>query len=250
MSASQAQKQMLNDNVHWAIEELSSKGYKIHSNLSFGIDPNLKIMGYTIQSEKGQTIVVSAWSLSTLMLKGLLIHELCHVIRAEEKHPSHDYSLQDEIVNNYASENNLDDKTARLLMESMQQVQDIYADDIGFLVFKDTMDKKVIIDFFENWASSSTDSKAPNQIIGVLIANAFSIASLKRRGYGIDAETSIRRKNSLFLKHSFEVTNVEQALKIFSRLVDFLTNLPRSTSSESFKTDMKRYFDLLISWPF
>ena len=217
MSAGPAQKQILKDNVDWAIEELASKGYKIRSNLSFGIDPNLKIMGYTTQSEKGQRIVVSAWSLSTPMLKGLLIHELSHVIRAEEKHPSHDYSIQDQIVSNYVSENNLDDKTARLLMEALQQVQDIYADDIGFLVFKDTMDKKVIIDFFENWASSSTDSKAPNQIIGVLIGNAFSIASLKRRGYGTDAETSIRRKNSLFLKHSLEIANVQQALEIFSR---------------------------------
>lgn len=246
-----SQKEILTNHIHWAIEELENKGYKIQSKVTFGIDPNLEIMGYTTETESGQRIVISSWALSSPMLKGLLIHELTHIVRTEEGHPSHNFQLLSNIVNRYSRRGDLDNDTTMMLRESLQHVQDIYADDIGFLVLRDSMDQKIIEEFFSNWVKDDYDARRfgdrANNITSTFASNAFALASLRRHGYDSNAETRIKKANSLFLKKAFQNASFERMIAIYSNVVDLLSSLPKSNmGEEQFSDLMQRYFDLLL----
>ena len=246
------QKEILSNNIQWAVEELASKEFKIRSKITFGIDPNLKIMGYTTETGSGQRIVISSWALTSSMLKGLLIHELTHIVRTEEGHPSHNFQLLSAIVNRYSQSYDLDNDTTMMLRETLQHVQDIYADDIGFLIFRDFIDQKIIEEFFSNWVKDEDDVSQfrdrANNITSIFTSNAFALASLWRRGYDSDAETRMKKANSLFIKKAFPETSFERMLTIYSNLVKLLSSLPKSNvEEEQFSDEMQRYFDLLLT---
>ena len=183
----------------------------------------------------------------------LLIHEITHIIRTEEGHPSHNFLLLSSILNDYSLKHELSDKDTSMLREALQHVQDIYADDIGFLIFRDSLDRSVIEDFFTSWVkdygpseNNQANLEGTNQIASTIASNAFALASLKRRGYNSSAETKIRKANSRFLKQAFPYTSFERVLDIYSKIVLHLTSLPHSDlSEEKFKNEIDVYFDKL-----
>ncbi len=246
-------KETLNQTAQWAMEELQRRGHRIRSEISFGIDPKLKFMGYTTKIGREQKIIVSGWSLSTPMIKGLLIHELSHVILTDENHPSHQFDLLSAIVKNYSSLNNLDDRTANALSESLNHVQDIYADDIGFTIFKDELSLDMLIDFFANWVSEDIPDlygRDRSGVLSTLASNAFGLASLKRRNLlNQNTEVVIKRKNSTFLRVAFPNSSFEKTTSLYEELADFLAGLGNYTKEdqERFAEKMNRYFDLMLS---
>ncbi len=246
-------KEILNQTAQWAVEELQRRGHRIRSEVSFGIDPKLKFMGYTTKVGNGQRIIVSGWSLSTPMVKGLLIHELSHVILTDENHPAHQFDLLSAIVNKYSNLNNLDDRTAETLNESLTHVQDIYADDIGFTIFKDELSLDMLVDFFANWVSDGIPDlygRDRSGVLSTLASNAFGLASLKRRSLlNHNAELEIKRKNSKFLKAAFPNSSFERTTLLYGKLADFLATLSKFTEEERgpFSKQMNQYFDLILS---
>lgn len=246
------EREILSESSQWAIEELESRGFKIRSKLSFGIDPKLQMMGYTASVNGGHRIVVSQWSLSSPMLRGLLVHELSHVILTEEGHPSHNYQLLANVLNGYSRSNDLDDETTSALRDSLNHIQDIYADDIGVGTFR-KLETNLLQEFFENWAME----KAPDgsklgdaECISVFASNAFALASLRRRNLaGVKSESAIRRKNSVFLKSAFPRSSFERTTNLYFDLVDFLSSLRPLTKDdeERFATDVVFYFNSLVS---
>ena len=210
-------------------------------------------MGCATKDASGHKIIVSRWSVSSPMIKCLLVHELCHVIRTEEKHPSHQDKLLFEIVKKYSTQNSLDEKTADALRESLTHVQDIYADDIGFPISRDALGIVTMEEFYENWVSETIPDiygRDESGALATLASNAFALGTLKRRNLlERSGELEIKRKNALFFKAAFRGSSLERASELCQRIATYLATLMEFTEKETelFTRETNRYFDLLLS---
>jgi len=68
-------------------------GFGIKSLVEVAVDPQLPFMGYTMPQAMGYKIVVSGGSVGSGMLEGLLVHEMSHIYRMENNHPSHHHVM-------------------------------------------------------------------------------------------------------------------------------------------------------------
>ena len=114
---------------------MTDSGYGLKSTVEVLVDPNLPFMGYSMPREKGYRIVVSGGAIDSGLLEGLLTHEMSHIFRMENNHPSHDADTIQASI----------DKIPRSLSEDYQQkivhdllndIQDLYADDIAMKVIR------------------------------------------------------------------------------------------------------------------
>ncbi len=76
-----------------ALKMMKDSGYEITDQLEVVVDPELPFMGYATKRSGGHVIVVSGMALKSGLVEGLLIHEMCHVYRTDNNHPSHNSEL-------------------------------------------------------------------------------------------------------------------------------------------------------------
>src|SRR5467141_1721132 len=119
-----------------AIEMMMKAGYDIGTKVKVVVDPNLPFMGYTMPQGGNFTIVVSGGAVGSGLLEGLLVHEMSHVHRIQTNHPSHNGQILEEAVDTLGKKVVLRDYQQKIVHDLLNDIQDLYADDISFKVLQ------------------------------------------------------------------------------------------------------------------
>ncbi len=222
-------------------------GFEIKHKITVRIDPALPFMGYSTQRAGGHIIVVAGMAVKSGPLEGLIIHEMCHIYRTETQHPSHRVKLLNNVGHIVIHVNNLTkDYQLRLIQQAVNHIQDLYADDIAFKVFRNT---KTFTDdqafkFFLDWIN---DTPAPERTtkhrwlnIGTMLNNCFALSNLKRHNIP-DSNHRAENKVKQFLSQSDDAIKEESIY-----FQDFMTNLKENTTEKHFEKDLTDYLTRII----
>jgi len=232
----------LRQSVQMALQSMRDSGYEIHGKIEVSVDSNLPFMGYSTQRHDGHVIVVSGAALKSGLIEGLLIHEMCHIYRTETGHPSHDHQLLNRVGQHVIQENELDkDYQIRIIQQAVNHVQDLYADDLAFQVFRKggAFTPEQAHTFFLEWINDApVEEKGIKdrwQNIGTMLNNCFAISNLARHKIpDIDnpAENAVQR----FL------SKVDQRMRSeFPYFRNFMTNLAEDVTQEQLEKDLTEY---------
>ncbi len=164
-------------------------GYDIGTKVKVVVDPQLPFMGYTMPQGGHFTIVVSGGALRSGLLEGLLVHEMSHVYRIQTNHPSHNGQILEEAIDNLANKIGLRDYQQKIVHDLLNDIQDLYADDISFKVLRNTpiLASDQMTRFLQDWVKDesvkSRDAVMDNWInASIMTHNARAIAQMARHG--------------------------------------------------------------------
>jgi hypothetical protein len=170
-----------------AIEMMTKAGYAIGTKVRVVVDPKLPFMGYTMPQGENFTIVVSGGAVGSGLLEGLLVHEMSHIYRIQTNHPSHNGQILEEAVDNLGKKTILRDYQQKIVHDLLNDIQDLYADDISFKVLRNTpmMESDQITRFLQDWVkdepAKSRDPVMDSWInASIMTHNARAIAQMAR----------------------------------------------------------------------
>jgi len=170
-----------------AIEVMRKAGYDIGNKVKVVVDPNLPFMGYTMPQGGNFTIVVSGGAVGSGLLEGLLVHEMSHVYRIQTNHPSHNGQILEEAVDNLGRKTVLRDYRQKIVHDLLNDIQDLYADDISFKVLRNTpiMKSDQMTRFLQDWVKDDP-AKSRDPVMdswtnaSIMTHNARAIAQMAR----------------------------------------------------------------------
>jgi hypothetical protein len=170
-----------------AIDMMRKAGFDIGTKVKVVVDPQLPFMGYTMPQGGNFTIVVSGRAVGSGLLEGLLVHEMSHVYRIQTNHPSHNGQILEEAVDNLGKEAVLRDYQQKIVHDLLNDIQDLYADDISFKVLRNTpiLASDQMTAFLQDWVKDepvkSRDAIRDSWInASIMTHNARAIAQMAR----------------------------------------------------------------------
>jgi hypothetical protein len=221
---------------------MRDSGYEIKGKIEVSVDSKLPFMGYSTQRQGRHIIVVSGAALKSGPIEGLLIHEMCHIYRTEAGHLSHDTQLLNRVGTRVIHENELDkDYQIRIIQQAVNHVQDLYADDLAFQVFRrgGAFTPEQAHSFFLEWINDTPleekSSKDRWQNVGVMLNNCFAVSNLARHKIP-DIDSQVENAVKRFLSKIDGRIRSEFA---YSR--NFMTNLTEDITQEQFEKDLTEY---------
>ncbi len=186
--------------LEWALDRLDSAGYGIVSKVALQVDPALQIMGYAKHDQGKHVVVAAEWALDSEMLGGFLLHELAHIYHTEKQSPSHQQKLIQELLSEMVAQHGLTQTEIGVLTDAFNHLQNILVDDIVFSILTSEREVKMVQKFFLEWVSDKPTGDA-RMDAAMLVRNAFSMASLRRRGFYQQVAEEISSKNRQFLAY-------------------------------------------------
>lgn len=177
----------MNDSITRAKEMMTKAGYKITDNVKVSVDPKLPFMGYTMPTGQRFNIVVSSGAVESRMLEGLLIHEMSHIYRIQTNHPSHNGEILEEAVQRIGKNAKLRDYQQKIVHDLLNDIQDLYADDIAFKVLRMTplLRSEQMTEFLQSWVKDKPE-RAEDPVMerwtnaSIMAHNARAIAQMPR----------------------------------------------------------------------
>src|SRR2546425_11480634 len=170
-----------------AIEIMRKAGYDIGNKVKVVVDPNLPFMGYTMPRGGNFSIVVSCGAVGSGLLEGLQVHEMSHVYRIQMNHPSHNGQILEEGIDNLAKKVVLRDYQQKIVHDLLNDIQDLYADDISFKVLRNSpiIASDQMTRFLQDWVkdepAKSRDAVMDSWInASIMTHNARAIAQMTR----------------------------------------------------------------------
>jgi len=170
-----------------AIEMMKKAGFDIGPNVEVVVDPKLPFMGYTMPQGGNFTIVVSGGAVGSGLLEGLLVHEMSHVYRIQTNHSSHNGQILEEAIDNLGKKVVLRDYQQKIIHDLLNDIQDLYADDISFKVLRNSpiMASDQMTRFLQDWVkdepAKSRDAVMDGWInASIMTHNARAIAQMAR----------------------------------------------------------------------
>jgi len=170
-----------------AIEMMRKAGYDIGTKVKVVVDPQLPFMGYTMPQGGNFTIVVSGGAVGSGLLEGLLVHEMSHVYRIRTNHPSHNSQILEEAIDNLGTKVVLRDYQQKIVHDLLNDIQDLYADDISFKVLGNSpiIPADQMTRFLQDWVKDepvkSHDGVMDSWInASIMTHNARAIAQMAR----------------------------------------------------------------------
>src|SRR5438309_3632955 len=170
-----------------AIEMMRKAGYDIGTKVKVVVDPQLAFMGYTMPQGVNFTIVVSSGAIGSGLLEGLLVHEMSHIYRIQANHPSHNGQILEEAVDNLGKKVVLLDYQHKIVHDLLNDIQDLYADDISFKVLRNSpiMASDQMTRFLQDWVKDEPAKSRDAVIDGwtnasIMTYNARAIAQMAR----------------------------------------------------------------------
>jgi hypothetical protein len=138
-----------------AVQMMAKAGYKIPNNVKVTVDPQLPFMGYTMPTRQGFNIVVAGGPVRSGMLEGLLMHEMGHIYRITTNHPSHNAQILEEAIERLGT--NLPDYQQKITHELLNDIQDLYADDLLFKVLGSSLviGLDQMTEFLQSWVKDA-----------------------------------------------------------------------------------------------
>lgn len=162
-------------------------GFDIGTKVKVIVDPKLPFMGYTMPQGGNFTIVVSGGAVGSGLLEGLLIHEMSHVYRIQTNHPSHNSQILEQAIDNLGEKAVLRDYQQKIVHDLLNDIQDLYADDISFKVLRNTpiMESDQMTRFLQDWVKDEPSKSHDPAMDGwtnasILTHNARAIAQMAR----------------------------------------------------------------------
>src|SRR5213080_1172997 len=188
-----------------AIEMMRKAGFDVGTEVKVVIDPKLAFMGYTMPHGGNFTIVVSGGAVGSGLLEGLLVHEMSHVYRIQTNHPSHNGQILEEAIDNLGKKTVLRDYRQKIVHDLLNDIQDLYADDISFKVLRNSpiMESDQMTRFLQDWVKDEPAKSRDAVIDGwtnasILTHNARAIAQMARhRVEDIDGRAEQANKSFL-----------------------------------------------------
>jgi len=235
------------DAVQNALRLMRDSGFAISGKVEVVVDADLPFMGYSTQRGGGNVIVVAGRAVESGMIEGLLIHELCHIYRTEQNHPSHNKELQNRVGYHLLHEYELSkDYQVKTVQQAVNHIQDLYADDISFQVFKrsQALTEEQSHAFFLDWINDTPMKGKSGRTrwlnIGTILNNCFAFSNLTRHKIR-DIEGKVEKAVEQFLSQTDE-----DLKKAHSYFRDFMTNLKEDVSEQQFEKDLTEYLNKIV----
>jgi hypothetical protein len=232
------------DAVQNALRLMSDSGFTISGKVEVAVDADLPFMGYSTQRAGDNLIVVAGRAVESGMIEGLLIHELCHIYRTEQKHPSHNKDLLNRVGYHLLHEYELSkDYQVKTIQQAVNHIQDLYADDISFQVFKKShvFTEEQAHAFFLDWINQepakgkSVKTRWLN--VGTMLNNCFAFSNLTRHKVR-DLNNKAQKATESFLSQTDEAIR-----EAFSYFKNFMANLKEDVSEQQFEEDLTEYLN-------
>ena len=230
---------LLQNTLDWAMERMKQKGYVVKSKVTLNVEPNLAIMGYARKDGTVHKIMISEWALDSEMLGGLVLHELSHVYFAERGACTHDSAVLEAVLEELKDKEGLRGKETEYLIDAFNHLQNVLVDDIVFAVMADK-ERDMARKFFAEWVTDRP-SGDPVTDAGLLLRNAFAVASLKRRSLFEKGSEMYYRNQALL---SAMGTRAEQE---FEWMEEFLEGAKADLEARKFREELEAYFDRILS---
>ena len=230
-----------------AIEMMRKAGYDIGTKVKVVVDPNLPFMGYTMPQGGDFTIVVSGGAVGSGLLEGLLVHEMSHVYRIQTNHPSHNGQILEEAIDNLGKKTVLRDYQQKIVHDLLNDIQDLYADDISFKVLRNSpiMESDQMTRFLQDWVkdepAKTRDPTMDSWInASIMTHNARAIAQMARHKVE-DIDDRAEQANKKFLS---QVTpRVAGRFEYFRNLLE---NLREDMTAEEYRALLAGYLRQFI----
>ena len=230
-----------------ALEVMKKAGFDIGSKVKVVVDPKLPFMGYTMPQGGNFTIVVSGGAVGSGLLEGLLIHEMSHVYRIQTNHPSHNGQILEEAIDNLGKKTVLRDYQQKIVHDLLNDIQDLYADDISFKVLRNTpiMESDQMTRFLQDWAKDEPAKTRDPAMDGwvnasIMAHNARALAQMNRHTIEDTGERT-GRANQMFLD--------QVSPDIAGEFDDFrntLTNLREDMVANEYRKLLAEYLDRFV----
>lgn len=137
----------------------------------------MPIMGATQSQRRSHILYVSLRAARSNMADALIAHEMGHMLRTEERHPSHDPAVHRRMGRAVR----IPKEGQPALAGAFNHVQDIYADD--YAVRAGLEDR--IHDFFGSWIEGTVGrgvSTDPWENLAATVSNGFALGNMRRHG--------------------------------------------------------------------
>jgi hypothetical protein len=222
-----------------ALALMEQSGFAITKDVDVQLDEKLPFMGYTTERDGKTIVVVAGRAMEGGMAINLLIHELSHVYRGQSGHPSHDYGLLTAIAAWVMHGKVVHDYQEKTIHTIINHLQDLYADDISFAVFKKTASNQNLNEFFLGWIHEPSTAKNPEvrawENAENLLSAAFAQSNLERH-HVVDTDGKVAKAVAEFLakldKHMAEKYE-------FFRV--FMVHMPEKVTEKEFESHLIKY---------
>lgn len=219
-----------------ALSLMKEEGFALKEDVEVVLDLNLPYMGYTTQRDGKSVIVVSGMAVTSGGALNLLIHEMSHVYFMQVGHPSHDAELLSRITGWIMQNRVVMPYQEKALQAIINHLQDLYADDISFKIFKTAQVN--LSEFFMGWIHKpvkvvTEEDRWTNA--EYLLSSAFAEANLERHTME-DKGGKVEKAIQDFLSK----IDKKQAKK-FSFFKNFMVNLPEKVSEKEFEKLLIEY---------
>ena len=224
--------------VH-ALHLMEENGFAITKDVDVILDEKLPFMGYTTEREGRTVVVVSGKAMQGGMAINLLIHELSHVYRIQSGHPSHDYSLLTAIAGWVMHGKVVHDYQEKIFHTIINHLQDLYADDISFAIFKKNSPNQNLNEFFIGWIHSPSTAKDPEvkawENAENLLSVAFAQSNLERH-HVVDTDGKVANAVEKFLS---QVDKIMADKYEFFRV--FMVHMPEEVTEKEYERLLIKY---------
>lgn len=193
----------------------------------------IPIMGASKSLKDRHTLFVSVRAVESGMLEGLVAHEVGHMLRTEAGHPSHD----PEVYGVIGREVRIPRVAEAAFGQGFNHIQDIYADDLAFLVFAED-GGDLAYRFFASWVEGNLQGRGKNRWknVGLAVSNGFATGNLVRHGL-------LQPDDPLWDQaRAFDREAGFAAVDVFS---EFFSELPDEPSAGTFVGEVKALADLM-----
>jgi len=165
-------------------------GFDVGGRIEVLVDPRLEVGGYSIRGEGDRfRIVASGMAVKSGRLEGLLLHEMSHIYRMRANHPSHDSRIIEEVTSRVGEGVITEDYQRKILHDLVNNVEDLYADDIAFPVMRknglltEAQESSLFQEWVEDRPAESRDlTRVRWENAWSLANNARAIAEMERQG--------------------------------------------------------------------
>src|SRR5438445_10177146 len=230
-----------------ASQMMKKSGFGITSEVEVAIDPQLPFMGYTMPQGRGYRIVVSGGSVGSGMLEGLLVHEMSHIYRMENNHPSHDAEIIEEAIDKIGRQYLSHDYQQKIVHDLLNDIQDLYADDISMKVLKkgQILELGQINSFLQDWVKDepieSGDPKRDNWVnASIMVHNARAMGQMTRHGIE-DTGGKAADSNKRFLSRM-----PPRVASQFPYFRDLMVNLQENMTVDQYRKLLANYLNRFL----
>jgi len=226
---------------------MKESGFGLKSNVEVAVDPQLPFMGYTIPQGRGYRIVVSGGAVGSGMLEGLLVHEMSHIYRMENNHPSHDAEVIEEAIDKIGKQYLSHDYQQKIIHDLLNDIQDLYADDISMKVIKKgrILEPGQINSFLQDWVKDEpVDSGDPQRDrwvnASIMIHNARAIGQMTRHSIE-DTGGKAAESNKRFLSRM-----PPKVASQFQSFRDLMINLKENMTRDQYRKLLADYLNRFL----